>query len=920
MESLQRPILAASSLLLCAGVLVAQAPEGMPGAKPGGAPSAAPTAKPGGDDFPPFEKVTEGLTKVVSTTEGAQPLYDLYTDKKAGKVLAVLSPKFESEMLMIAPTISGGDAEAGVMGDTFYVKWRRFDKKLALVAPNMSVRTDGDKQAKDSVDQLWTDRVLLSVPILTMKGPRPVVDFGQIATGQASKFFSAKPQYGPGFRSLDASLATLTKAKAFPENIVVEYEAPREDGRLVRVTYNVAKLEGSNGYKPRKADPRVGYFYDWHVDFAKTGNQELAGRYITRWNIEKADPKLKLSPPKEPLVWYIEHTTPIKYRRFVKQGIEMWNEAFEEIGIAGALEVYQQDSATGAHMDKDPEDARYNFFRWNMSDQGYAIGPSRTNPLTGEILDADVVWNQGLTRAVKGMLANLADDLSVEAFDAETLAWFTEHPEWDPRVRSATGAQAQQMKLQRELDLETAARVELESALHPWTMGSNDPANAACAIGNRLSMDLSLASAAFAIGLLPTVDEEGEQVDMLDDVPAEFLGSMIRYISAHEVGHCIGLQHNMAASTIRTLEEINSPGFEGPTVGSVMDYAAVNINHGLGEVQGPYATPVLGPYDHWAIAYGYGPEDELEEVLARVSEPDLIFLSQAAMGAGKDPRNATWELGKNNLEFCESRLGLAQELRNKLVSDIVEEGESWAVARRRYKSLLGTHLSALFAASGWIGGSFSNYDFKGDAGDRAPIEDVPAAEQRRAMNLIIENAFEDEAFGLTPDLVRHLGKEHWWDPSGMTELMEDPSFTVHDQVGQFHAIGLSLLLSPGTLRRVYDNEFRTSDADDSFTLTEVIEAVTKNVWREVAARKPASSFRRNLQREHVDRLTDLALLKSTNASLRTISALATQQLRQIDEWAESAGRGKKDAYTEAHLADVRARIGKAIEASYVMSR
>ena len=909
---LKQPALAASAFLVCAGSLVAQAAGGAPGAKSGG--------EPGGEDYPPFEKVTEGLTKVVSTTGDVEPLYELYTDEEEGKVLAVLPAKYDSQMLMIAPTISGGDAEAGVMGGTFYVKWRRFDKKLALLAPDMSVRTDGDKQAKDSVEHLWTDRVLLSVPILTMKGPRPVIDFGRMATGQASKFFGKGLGYGPGFRSLDVSLARLTKAKAFPENVVVEYEAPREDGRLIRVTYNVAKLEGSEGFEPRKADPRVGYFYDWHVDYAKTGHQELAERYISRWNIQKADPTLKVSPPKQPLVWYIEHTTPIKYRRFVKQGIEMWNEAFEEVGIVGAIEVYQQDSTTGAHMDKDPEDARYNFFRWNMSDQGYAIGPSRTNPMTGEILDADVVWNQGLTRGVKSMLTSLADDLSEEAFDAETLAWFSEHPEWDPRVRAATGAQAEQMKLQRRLDLEAAAKVELESASHPWTMASNDPANTACRIGNRLSMDISLASAAFAIGLLPTEDDEGEPVEMLDDVPVDFLGAMIRYIAAHEVGHCIGLQHNMAASTIRTLEEINSPGFEGATVGSVMEYAAVNINHELGEVQGPYATPVLGPYDHWAIAYGYGPESELEDVLARVSEPDLIFLSQAAMGAGKDPRNATWELGKDNLKFCESRLALARELREKLVSDIVEDGESWAVARRRYKSLLGTHMAALFAASGWLGGSFSNYDFKGDAGDRPPIEDVPAAEQRRAMNLIIQNAFEDEAFGLTPDLVRHLGKEHWWDPDGINELMEDPSFTVHDQVGTFHAIGLALLLSPSTLRRVYDNEFRTREADDSLTLAEVIGAVTENVWREVAAKGAPSSFRRNLQREHVDRLTDLALLKSTSASMRTISTLATQELRRIDAWAEGAGSGEQDAYTEAHLADVRTRIGKALEASYVIQR
>jgi hypothetical protein len=188
------------------------------------------------------------------------------------------------------------------------------------------------------------------------------------------------------------------------------------------------------------------------------------------------------------------------------------------------------------------------------------------------------------------------------------------------------------------------------------------------------------------------------------------------------------------------------------------------------------------------------------------------------------------------------------------------------------------------------------------------------------MQLIIDNAFEDAAFGITPELVRHLGKEHWWDPDGQSELMQDPSFTIHDQVGSFHAMGLALLLNPSTLRRVYDNEFRTAEDKDSITLAEVVGSVTKNVWREVKDKKSASSFRRNLQREHVERLIDLALIDSTSASLRTISALAAQHLRTIDSWAESALGAKLDAYTEAHLGDVRARIAKALEATYVIQR
>ncbi len=881
-----------------------------------------------GDDYPPFDKVTEGMDKVVSTADGSDPMYEMYQDKEEAKLLGVLPRDYEKQLIMIACTVSGGDPEAGVMGPTHYAKWRKNKKQLMLITPNLFVRTDGDKQAQDSISSLYSGRVLVTTPIVAMApGNRPVIDLANLSTAQAGKFFgnSVFGQYGPNLNRLDAQLASLTKAKAFPENVMYEFEAPRQDGRLVRLSYNISKMEGTKGYKPRKADPRVGYFYNWHQDFARSANADITDRYINRWNVEKADSHLSMSPPKQPIVWYIEHTTPVKFRRYVRDGILMWNDAFEGIGIVNAVEVYQQDAGTGAHMDKDPEDARYNFFRWNATDQGYAIGPSRSNPMTGEILDADVVWHQGLTRSIRNMLEALSVDLVEQTFSPETLAWLEEHPSWDPRVRLASVARQEQVVRQRKLDAQLAVTEELHSHDHPWTHGLNDPANTACRIGNMLSLDLSLVDTALMAGLM-TVEDDSQ---LLDGLPEEFIGPMIRYISCHEVGHCLGLQHNMAASTIRDLADINSEDFDGPTIGSVMDYVAANINHELGEAQGPYATPELGPYDKWAIAYGYGDEKDLKDVLSRVSEPDHIYVSQMAMAVGSDPRNMTWDMGSDNLDFAESRISLANDLRSRLIEEIVSDGDSWKTARQRWQSLLGTHMQSLFIASNWIGGSYINNDFKGDPGDRSPIEDVAAADQRRAMNIIITNAFEDEAFGITPELLKHLGREYWWDPGEMGGMMDDPAYNVHDLVGGIQATALTLVMNPTTLRRVYDNEYRGNHGSDVLTLAELIGTVSDNVWRECsnpestghsASEPMISSFRRNLQREHVQRLIDLALLDDApSPALRTITTLATQELRRISDLADDAAAAEPDAYTAAHLADVETRIEKALDAVYVMT-
>ena len=871
----------------------------------------------------PFDQITKDLSKVVSITDGSSPFYELYTDTKKGKLLAAFPRGYDKQTVMISCTVSGGDEQSGVMGPTHYAKWQKIGDQLALVAPNISVRTDQDSQAKDSVKDLYTGRVILSLPILShTPDKRPVVDLGSLATRHAPVLFgSAFAGYGPSVNRINAALAQVTNAKAFPENVIFEYTAPRPNGRIVSLTINISNLKGSKGYKPRQADARVGYFYDWHQDFGVTGNSEVTDRYISRWNIVKADPSLKVSPPAEPLVWYIEHTTPIRFRRYVREGIEMWNKAFEAIGIVGALEVRQQNASTGAFMEIDPEDARYNFFRWNASSQGYAIGPSRTNPYTGEILDADVVWHQGLTRAVDSMLGTFVDELTLQSFDPETLAFFAEHPNWDPRVRLASPETRELVR--RNLAIEAASVTDhsLGDHAHPWSGLSSNPMNTACTIGNMISSDMSLADAALAIGLLDTDDSE-----MLDGIPEGFHGEMIRYISAHEVGHCLGLQHNMAASTYRSLEDLNSEGFTGPSSASVMDYVAANINHELGEVQGPFATSEVGPYDLWAISFGYGPESDMEETLTLSQQPGHLFLPQSEISSASDPRNVTWDNGADNMNFARSRMSLVQDLRSKLISDIVDDGESWSVARRRFNSFLNTHLQSVSIAANYVGGSYITNARKGDPGAQAPITDVPAERQREAMNFIIENTFTDNAFGITPELVRHLGKEYWWDPQGVSELLSDPSTTVHDLVGGMQATGLTFLINPTRLRRVYDNEFRAG-ADNMFTLAELVTTVTDNAWSEcdpsagTRSDIEISSFRRNLQREHADRMIQLMLLRNpTSPSLRTIATLATAELGRIDSMCEQALTRSPDTYTSAHLNDIRTRISKSIDAAYVIGR
>ncbi len=209
--------------------------------------------------------------------------------------------------------------------------------------------------------------------------------------------------------------------KAFPENLEIEVSAvfdmgsrgffysffgdsiPDPRGAQVVIHYGLSKLPHSD-YKPRLADDRVGHFLSTHRDFSKDIHDTPEVRYVTRWHLEKNNPNAESSPPKKPIVFWIEKTVPREYRPYVRAGILEWNKAFAKLGYIDAIETRDQSDLD----DFDPEDIRYNTFRWITTSLGFAMGPSRTNPKTGQILDADIIFDEGMIRYWRGSICNCA--------------------------------------------------------------------------------------------------------------------------------------------------------------------------------------------------------------------------------------------------------------------------------------------------------------------------------------------------------------------------------------------------------------------------------------------------------------------------------------------------------------------------------
>ncbi len=280
------------------------------------------------------------------------------------------------------------------------------------------------------------------------------------------------------------------------------------------------------------------------------------------------------------------------------------------------------------------------------------------------------------------------------------------------------------------------------------------------------------------------------------------------------------------------------------------------------------------------------------------------------------------------MEYAQDQIELADYHRKRLLEEFVKDGDSWDKARRGYELTLQLQMRAVGMMANWVGGAFVHRDKKGDKDARLPIEVVPAETQREALNFVIEETFRDDAFGLTPELLKHLGADQWLDERfGTTEV----DWPVHDRIMGIQASVLTALMNPDTLQQVYDNELRTSADDDALTLPELLDSISASIWNELdekptekaTARKPwISSLRANLQREHLQRLIDLNLSESSfSAAYRPISNLAIMRLRQIqDKVAEALEqKGMLDPYSLAHLEQVKMRIEKAVDAQYILN-
>jgi hypothetical protein len=672
-----------------------------------------------------------------------------------------------------------------------------------------------------------------------------------------------------GSASFDGSRSYLEAVKGFDDNISVRSRltfrpgqpvglSSVPDGRFVSISmhYTMARLP-ERPMTPRWGDERVGNFWTVHKDFSQT-DSTFFKRMVNRWRLERGERVGDRWRPVEPITFYVDHTVPDAYREWFKEGIENWNVAFEAAGWEGAIRAL--DLPEGA----DPDDLQYATLRWNTSDQpGYgAIGPSTVDPRTGEILDADIL------------------------FEANMFMGFRN--EWRYLLNPATTAQA------------------FERALGVGAFEVPE---------NSLSVELPGFEAAMAGqgAVVAAALVARRELDPGEPLPDEILREFTVWVVMHEVGHSLGLQHNFRASASTPLNRLHDTAFtlENGVYNSVMEYPTANLNPD--GANGQFYNTGAGSYDRWAISFAYtDAQADADRIAREVADEAHMFGNESGGPSALDPTINVYDLGADPLEWGMQRTGLLRELMDDLPSIALTDNTRYADLVSVFQGTVNEYAQAVAPAVKYLGGQYLNRDRVGDG--RMPFENVPRAEQEAALRFIVDAVFAPDALAVDAETLQQFGSDRWTHWGNTSTYQGRLDFGYHEQLVGFQSSVLNQLLNPWRLARIRDGETKYG-AGAVITIPELMGELTTAVWSDLGG--SISAVRRDLQRAHLDALSRIVVdpAARTPADARAVARWELTQLAERIASTRAAGSG--DAYTQAHLLEIEARIGKTLAAEVV---
>ena len=827
------------------------------------------------------------MIKDAKVQAGLLPLW-----RRGDKVWLELRPEMLGKPLFLSPKLATGIGEAGVFGGLMqsrfaqvgrpqWVEFRRINQQIQMLAINASFVANTGSPAARSVKAAYSPSLLSAVPLASAPHPGTgglLVDAQALLMGDWLGLAQHLQRTYRQSYAMDPRNSLLQTARTSPKTAVFELlqhfgtngiaapgpAAPgtppstvplnQPDPRSLFVTLHLTLSPlPEQPMARREADARVGYFTSTVNDFTQDLPRTPRQRFINRWRLSKQDPQVKLSPPVQPIVFWLDPSIPEAYRETVTAGVLEWNKAFEAIGYQRAIEV----RPAPADGSVDTLETGHASIRWMTNSQPSfgAIGPSHVDPRTGEILDAHIGLESLSSRAIRTTRAQLVN---------QATALDDDH----------------------------------------------------CAHGELGFDQLTLGLEALGVGL----DPDSPEVQ-------RFVLAYLKDTTMHEVGHVLGLRHNFRASRWRTPTQLLDAQLTASSgnSASVMDYSAINLPP-PGQAGGSPFQATLGPYDFWAIAYGYGdlPGDaaqaraQLKAVADRAADPKeadaLAFGTDEDAALGLDPEVQAFDLGRDPLAFAQTRLAIVRELIGKQALAAATPGPEHdaSLARRRVSYGLRELARTSQIVLRQVGGVVARRAPAQAGGDA--LSPVPATEQRAALELLLTEFLNPEALSLPAALQRRLAPDYLDRVDNGSGQFAGVDFSWQEQLLALQRPLLDVLTSEALAERLLDNADKVRDVErEPLTLKALNKRVFGAIWLTPPQQDASMPAWRSLQREHVIRLAQGVVRGSSGRA--DVRALARAQAQRVLAHLKALHSGGPDSTAEAHRLDAIQTLSTALQAN-----
>ena len=790
-------------------------------------------------------------------------LFDYYWDKDKVKCYIVINRNQLDKTFLLNLTRNTGDAyryHGSAMMYEFPFSFRKVGSNIQMIAENVKFRADKDSVIFKAIANNITESIFSTAKIQAISSSDSLIliDASQLF------IFDFPKVSNRGKYILDKKNSYFEKINSFEFNseldMVFHYKGKKSDyvftlpnssSMLHKYHLSISELP-TNNYKPRLLDDRVGHFDIIYQDYSNMLSESPYVRYITRWNLEKKNPKAKFSEPKEPIVFWIENTVPHKFRKAFRDGILAWNKSFEKIGFKNAIVAKQMPD----DAEWDPADVRYNTVRWMIQPGvGIAVGPSRANPLTGEIYDADVRvssdWVRHYYNEYTSQVNPILNPNPVAIYDS---------------------------------------------------LNHSHNCNYSFEKQNQMSFLWDYMTAKDII--------KGTQKE-LDKFVYEGIVDLI----LHEVGHTLGLRHNFKASSMLSASELSDSDLVSKynITASVMDYTPANI---LDKGNNFFLTDP-GPYDDWAIEYAYSTCDKyrneeecLKDIISKSIDNPVLAYGTDEDADECDPLISRYDMSSDPIEYYEIYLNMINEYWEILLEDSMVDGKSYNYVKNKFQQGLYEYFRASRHIYKFIGGIYYSRHHIGDI-DKDPFIVVDAKDQRRAINFLDKYILSSDFFMFPPELLNKLAPTRLDDFEGTLWYMDQLDYPIHKTIKNLQTRTLNNIYRLDVISRIHNNELRFNSDQEIFTLFEMFDSMNNIIWIELKNQDSVNSFRRELQNHHIDLMINIFKNKkypidAQNLALESIQTVySTIENQNIEE--------VYDNYTKLHLLNMKSKIKLALD-------